>query len=52
MRFPKFKPEEYFSHSEFKASYLMGSSDAESFSLQEILALADDETRSIWKNCD
>lgn len=49
MKFPTFKLEEYFSHSEFKASYLMGSSDAESFSLQEILALADDETRSIWE---
>lgn len=49
MKLPTFKLEEYFSHSEFKASYLMCCSDAESFSLQEILALADDETRSIWE---
>ncbi|WP_414516575.1 aminotransferase class I/II-fold pyridoxal phosphate-dependent enzyme [Nostoc sp. PCC 9305] len=49
MKLPTFKLEEYFSRTEFKAPYLMCCSDAESFSLQEILALADDETRSIWE---
>jgi aspartate/methionine/tyrosine aminotransferase len=43
-----FRLEEYFSPWEFKAPYLLCCSDAESRSLEEILALADDRSKLLW----
>lgn len=43
-----FRLEEYFSPWEFKAPYLLCCSDAESRSLEEILSLADDESKLLW----
>lgn len=44
-----FRLEEYFSPWEFKAPYLLCCSDAESWSIEEILSLADDESKLLWK---
>lgn len=43
-----FKLEEYLAHHEFKAPYLLCCSDAESHSLKEILAMADEENKKLW----
>ena len=43
-----FRLEEYFSPWEFKAPYLLCCSDAESWSLEEILSLADDQSKLLW----
>ncbi len=48
MSIPEFKLEEYLSRYEFSTSYLLCCSDAESFSLQEILALAHSEEKTLW----
>jgi aspartate/methionine/tyrosine aminotransferase len=50
MRLPEFKLEEYFAKYEFTAPYTMGSSDPETHSLAEILAMADQEGSSLWNN--
>lgn len=50
MRIPDFKLEEYWKKYEFSAPYLLCPSDVEGWSLNEILALADAETRSLWEN--
>jgi len=50
MTLPIFKLEDYLSHYEFKAPYLLCCSDAESFSLKEILALATDDEQKLWDN--
>lgn len=50
MKFPLFKLEEYFEKREFKASYLLSSSDAETMGLCELLQIADPETRILWEN--
>jgi aspartate/methionine/tyrosine aminotransferase len=48
MKIPPFKLEEYFSKYEFTAPYLLCCSDAESWTLKEILDLADPETKTLW----
>jgi aspartate/methionine/tyrosine aminotransferase len=45
-----FKLEDYLTHYEFSAPYLLCCSDAESFSLQEILKLASSEEKALWDN--
>ena len=50
MRIAEFKLERYFARWEFAAKFLLGSSDAESFSLDELLSLADDDSRKLWKD--
>jgi aspartate/methionine/tyrosine aminotransferase len=47
---PVFELERYFQIHEFSAKYLMCSSDAESWSMNEILALADEECMQLWNN--
>lgn len=44
-----FKLEDYLSLYEFSAPYLLCCSDAESFSMHEILAMASPEARSLWE---
>ncbi len=48
MRIPDFALERYFARWEFEARYLLCASDVEGYSLAELLALADDETRALW----
>jgi aspartate/methionine/tyrosine aminotransferase len=43
-----FKLERYFAEYEFSARYLLSPSDCEALSLQELLNLADVETRGLW----
>lgn len=50
MALEPFALERYFARHEFSARYLLSSSDCEALSLQELLALADDETRQLWGN--
>jgi aspartate/methionine/tyrosine aminotransferase len=45
-----FKLEDYLAKYEFSAPYLLCCSDAESFSMQEILAMAGPEERALWNN--
>ncbi len=45
-----FKIEDYLSKYEFSAPYLLCCSDAESISMHEVLALADDTDRALWQN--
>jgi len=45
-----FKLEEYLAKYEFTAPYLLCCSDAESFSMQEVLALANNEEKLLWQN--
>lgn len=45
-----FKLEEYLTHYEFTAPYLLCCSDAESFSMQEILDMASPFERELWKD--
>ncbi len=46
---PPFSLERYFAKHEFSARYLLSSSDCESLSLQELLAMADSSTRELWE---
>jgi len=48
MRIADFKLERYFARWEFVARYLLCASDAESFRADEIVAMADDESRKLW----
>ncbi len=48
MKIAPFKIEEYFTQYEFSVQYMMGSSDPESFTLSEIVAMADSESLSLW----
>ncbi len=50
MQLPPFKLEEFWKKYEFTAPHLFCSSDAESWKLQEILALADSEALALWEN--
>ena len=50
MRIAEFQLERYFARWEFAARHLLGSSDAESFTASELLALADDECRQLWRD--
>ncbi|MGZ4279460.1 MAG: aminotransferase class I/II-fold pyridoxal phosphate-dependent enzyme [Solirubrobacteraceae bacterium] len=43
-----FALERYFAEHEFSAELLLCSSDVEPYTLHELLALADDETRALW----
>src|SRR5277367_667672 len=44
-----FRLEDFMAQWEFKAPYLLCCSDAETFSMQEILSFADDEARGLWE---
>jgi aspartate/methionine/tyrosine aminotransferase len=45
-----FKLEQYFERYEFSVPYLLSSSDAETWRLDDLLALADDELRELWSS--
>lgn len=47
---PTFKLEEYLGRHEFSAPYLLCCSDAESFSVNEILSMASPEELKLWEN--
>jgi aspartate/methionine/tyrosine aminotransferase len=47
---PDFRLETYFSRWEFAARYHLTASDAQTMSLHELLALADDDGRERWEN--
>lgn len=47
---PMFKLEEFWKKYEFSAPYLLCPSDAETWTLKEILAMADPESKSLWDN--
>jgi len=48
MKLPPFRLEEFWKKYEFSSPYLLCSSDAETWRLDEILSFADDETRTLW----
>ena len=48
MKIPPFEIERYFAKYEFTAKYLLSSSDCESFSLPEVLEMANAETKRLW----
>lgn len=48
MKIPEFKLEEFWKKYEFTSPYLLCCSDAESWSLQELLALADHTSKAMW----
>jgi len=50
MKLNAFKLEEYLARYEFKAPYLLCCSDAESWSLSEILAMANAQEHELWNN--
>jgi aspartate/methionine/tyrosine aminotransferase len=50
MHIKPFKLERYFSKHEFTAPHLLCSSDCEPLTLAELLAMADDESLSLWKS--
>lgn len=47
---PLFRLEDYLATREFKAPYMLCASDVETHSMQEILAMADDECHGLWNN--
>lgn len=47
---PLFKIEDYLADWEFKAPYLLCTSDAESWTMQEILEMADPQTLKMWES--
>lgn len=49
MKIPAFKLEEFWKKYEFTAPYLLCCSDAESWKLNEILELADPESKQLWE---
>ncbi len=50
MNIAPFKIEEYFTQYEFSVRYMMGSSDPETFTLSELVAMADSESLALWNN--
>ncbi|MBS3943839.1 MAG: aminotransferase class I/II-fold pyridoxal phosphate-dependent enzyme [Dethiobacter sp.] len=50
MNYREFKLERYFARYEFSVRYLLSPSDCESLSMQELLALADQECMELWHN--
>ncbi len=50
MQLPVFQLEDYLSRWEFKAPYLLCCSDAESFSMNELLSYADQVSLNLWNN--
>jgi aspartate/methionine/tyrosine aminotransferase len=49
VRLPDFRLERFFARYEFEVPYLLCSSDVEAFTLNELLALADDRGRELWE---
>ncbi len=47
---PHFKLERYFAQHEFVTRYLLCSSDIEGYSMNDLIALADDECRTLWRD--
>jgi aspartate/methionine/tyrosine aminotransferase len=45
-----FALEQYFSKYEFTAKYILSASDCEPMTMQELLSMADEESRSLWQN--
>lgn len=52
MKITPFAIERYFAKYEFTAQYLLSSSDCESFSLSEVLEMADAETKQLWNQLE
>jgi aspartate/methionine/tyrosine aminotransferase len=50
MKIPPFKLEEFWKKYEFETPYLLSASDAETWTVKELVALADPETRAMWEN--
>jgi aspartate/methionine/tyrosine aminotransferase len=50
MKIKPFALERFFAKYEFSAPYLLSCSDAEPFTLKELLAMADEETYALWEN--
>lgn len=50
MRPEPFALERYFARYEFSAPYLLSSSDCDGLPMAEVLAMADEECRSLWRN--
>jgi aspartate/methionine/tyrosine aminotransferase len=50
MKIEPFKLERYFAQYEFAARYLLSSSDSQALRLNEVLDLADAETRQLWQD--
>ena len=48
MRIPDFALERYFARYEFTTPYILCSSDVQGMAMQDVLALADDETAALW----
>ena len=48
VRISEFALERYFARWEFAAEFLLCASDVQAYSMAELLALADDETRALW----
>jgi len=48
VRIADFALERYFARWEFAVKHVAGASDVEGWSMAELLALADDETRRLW----
>lgn len=49
MRIRPFALERYYARHEFTARYLLSSSDCEALSLDQLVAMADDDTRRLWR---
>jgi aspartate/methionine/tyrosine aminotransferase len=49
VRLPDFRLERHFARWEFRAKYLLCASDVEGYRLDELLNLADDEGRGLWR---
>lgn len=49
MQIRDFRLERYFAAYEFSVRHMLSASDCEALSLTELLALADDETRTLWQ---
>lgn len=49
MKLKPFKLERYFAKYEFSVKYLLSSSDCDGLSQNELLSMADDETRRLWE---
>lgn len=50
MKVPDFRLEEFFKKYEFSAPHLFCPSDVETWSLKELLSMADPEARAMWEN--
>ena len=50
MKIPSFKLEEFWKKYEFSAPYLLCPSDVETWSMKELISLADSETKALWDN--